>query len=67
MSEQAEACKKKAAECERRAAVVSEEHLKKVYLELVQQWLEMAQQAEFFDRDRRKSHGWDDVQYFSRN
>ena len=39
-----------------RAALVSEEHLKKVYLELVQQWLAMAQQAEFFDRDRRKSH-----------
>jgi hypothetical protein len=56
MSEQAEAWKKKAAECERRAALVSEEHLKKVYLELVQQWLEMAQQAEFIDRDRRKSH-----------
>jgi len=67
MSEQAEAWKKKAAECERRAALVSEEHLKKVYLELVQQWLEMAQQAEFIDRDRRKSHRGDDVQYFSRN
>ena len=44
--------RKKAAECDRRAALVSEEHLKKVYLELTRQWLEMAQQAEFFDRVR---------------
>jgi hypothetical protein len=55
MSEQAEWCKKKAAECGRRAALAGEEHLKKVYVEPAQQWLEMAQQAEFFDRDRRKS------------
>jgi hypothetical protein len=55
MSEQAEWYKKKAAECERRAALASAEHLKKVYVEPAQQWLEMAQQAEFFDRDRRKS------------
>jgi hypothetical protein len=55
MSEQAEWCKKKAAECGRRAALANEEHLKRVYVEPAQQWLEMVQQAEFFDRDRRKS------------
>jgi hypothetical protein len=50
MSERAEWCKKKAADCERQAVLVGEEHLRKVYLELVRQWLEMAQQVKFFGR-----------------
>jgi hypothetical protein len=55
MSEQAEWHKKKAAECQRQAGLVSEEYLKKVYLELARQWLELAQQVEFIDRVRRKT------------
>jgi hypothetical protein len=61
MSEQAEWYesygwyKKKAAECQRQAVLVSEEHLKKVYLGLARQWLELAQQVEFIDRVRRKT------------
>ena len=42
MSEQAELYKEKAAECERQAVLVSEEHLKKVYLDLAREWSEMA-------------------------
>ena len=41
MSEQAELYKEKAAECERQAVLVSEEHLRKVYLQLARQWLEL--------------------------
>jgi hypothetical protein len=55
MSEQANWYKKKAAECQRRAVLVSAEHLKEVYLELVRQWLELMQQVEFIDRVRRKT------------
>jgi hypothetical protein len=55
MSEQAELYKKKAAECEQQAVLVSEERLRKVYLELAQQWLELVQQVEFVDRVRRKT------------
>src|SRR5215472_9187415 len=55
MSRQATRCKEKAAECQRQALLVSEARLRAVYLELTQQWLEMAQQAEFFDRACRES------------
>jgi hypothetical protein len=53
MSEQAKWYKKKAAECQRQAVLVSAEHLKDVYLELARQWLELTQQVEFIDRVRR--------------
>ena len=55
MSEQAELYKKKAAECERQAKLVSAEHLRKVYLELARQWSELVQQVEFIDRVRQKT------------
>jgi hypothetical protein len=50
MSGRAKRCKEKAAECQRQAVLVGEARLRAVYLELTQQWLEMAWQAEFFDR-----------------
>jgi hypothetical protein len=55
MSGQAERCKKRAAECERQAVLVSEARLRAVYLELTKQWLEMARQTEFFDRAYEES------------
>lgn len=45
-SEQAAACRQKAAECERRALLAQDETYRKTYQELAQLWREMAQQAE---------------------
>jgi hypothetical protein len=47
MSGQAERCKKRAAECERQAVLVSEARLRAVYLELAKQWLEMLGKPNF--------------------
>jgi hypothetical protein len=44
--EQAAACRKKAAECERRALIAQDEAYRRTYQELAQLWREMAQQTE---------------------
>ncbi|HEX4238455.1 MAG TPA: hypothetical protein VHZ64_11025 [Xanthobacteraceae bacterium] len=44
--EQAAACRKEAAECERRALVAQDETYRRTYRELAQLWREVAQQAE---------------------
>ena len=46
MSERAEACRKKVTECQRLARPASEPAIGKAYLDLVQQWREIAEQAE---------------------
>ena len=47
--EQAAVCRQKAAECERRAALVSEDQFRNTYVELAKTWLEMAKQVELLD------------------
>jgi hypothetical protein len=44
--EQVDACRKKAAECERRSLLARDETYRKTYQELAKLWREMAQQAE---------------------
>jgi hypothetical protein len=44
--EQVDACRKKAAECERRALLARDETYRRTYQELAKLWREMAQQAE---------------------
>jgi hypothetical protein len=44
--EQATACRKKAAECDRRALLAQDETYRRTYRELAQLWREIAQQAE---------------------
>jgi hypothetical protein len=46
MRDQVKTCLEKAADCERRAAVVTDATHRKTYLELAQLWRDMAQQAE---------------------
>jgi hypothetical protein len=46
LGQQAEACRKKAAECERRAVLAQDETYRRTYQELAQLWREMARQAE---------------------
>ena len=45
-SEQAEALRKRAAECERRALLANEEQQRRTYRELADLWRDMAQQVE---------------------
>ncbi|HET7840311.1 MAG TPA: hypothetical protein VFM21_01835 [Terriglobia bacterium] len=45
-SEQAEALRKRAAECERRALLTNEEPQRRTYRELADLWRDMAQQVE---------------------
>jgi hypothetical protein len=47
--EQAAVCRRKAAECERRAALVTEDRFRDAYAELARTWLEMAKQVELLD------------------
>jgi hypothetical protein len=46
MSERAEACKKKVTECQRLAMAASDPAIRQMYLDLAQQWRELAEQAE---------------------
>jgi hypothetical protein len=46
MSERAEVCRKKATECQRLAMAASDPAIRQVYLDLTQQWRELADQAE---------------------
>jgi hypothetical protein len=54
-SDQVNACREKAVECEHRARTVSEEPLREMYRDLAKQWRDMARQAEFFDRKRDRA------------
>jgi hypothetical protein len=50
MSDRVEACKGKAAKCERAALLATEDKVRNTYLDLAQQWREMALDAEHLDR-----------------
>jgi len=49
-NERAKVCRSKAAECERRAALATDPHIRTCYMNLAHQWREMAEQAEYLDR-----------------
>ncbi|MGO9049115.1 MAG: hypothetical protein ACLQFW_19915 [Xanthobacteraceae bacterium] len=46
MSERAEACRKKMIECQRLALASSDTAVRQIYLDLADQWREMAEQIE---------------------
>ena len=53
MSEQAEACRRKAAECEQAAVLATRPDVQDIYRDLARQWHRMAEQSE--DLERRHS------------
>ena len=50
MSERAEACRKKASQCEHAAIVATDMGARFMYLEIARQWRDMAEQAEDLDQ-----------------
>ena len=54
MSEQAEACRRKAAECERAAVLATRPDMQAIYRDLARQWHRMAEHSE--DLERRQSN-----------
>jgi hypothetical protein len=50
MSEQVKACLEKAAVCERRALLVTDESHRKTYMQLARLWRDIAAQAEMLGR-----------------
>jgi hypothetical protein len=59
MSERAEACRRRAAECERVATLVRDEHARLLYLDLANYWRFIAEQAEAMERQRSKLNDLD--------
>jgi hypothetical protein len=56
MSEQAEACRRKAAECKRAVALATRPDMQAIYRDLARQWHEMAEQSEGEDLRRPGDH-----------
>jgi hypothetical protein len=54
MLEQAEACRRKAAECEQAVALATRPDVQAIYRDLARQWHQMAEQSE--DLERRYSN-----------
>jgi hypothetical protein len=50
MSQRAEECRKKAAECEQRAIFITEDRLRTLYLKLARQWRQIAGEVEVLER-----------------
>jgi hypothetical protein len=57
MSDQVRACLEKAADCRRRALLVTDETHRKTYLELARLWRDMAEQAEMLNSRRLAALG----------
>jgi hypothetical protein len=53
MSERAEACRKKATECQRAALAASDPNIRQMYFDLAKQWKELTEQALAIERIQR--------------
>jgi hypothetical protein len=57
MSDRARACREKATECERQAAVAATPSLQRSYQALAQQWHDLAEKVEVLERLRANKSG----------